>query len=232
MCTSEAINGVTRDGGYGEYATIRTESLVSVPKSVDPAEFAPFLCAGVTTFNSLRKQNIPPGETVAVQGLGGLGHLAIQFANKMGYRTIAISSSANKEKFARELGAHEYIDSSKGDIGQQLKELGGAACIVLTAPNPNLVGPLMGGLAPRGKLLVLAAAGPITVDTGVMIQGGLSVTAWPSGHATDSEETIEFARTHGVKCLVETFKLDDANKALDHMMKGSVRFRAVLVMDH
>lgn len=232
MCSNEEINGVTRDGGYGQYVTARTEALVSVPKSVDPAEFAPFLCAGVTMFNSIRQQHIGPGEILAVQGLGGLGHLGIQFANKMGYKAVAISSSGSKEKFARDLGAHEYIDGSKGDVGQQLQKLGGAACIVLTAPNPNLVGPLLGGLAPRGKLLVVAAAGPITVDTGVMIHGGLTVTAWPSGHATDSEETIDFALTHGVKCMVEKFKLEDANNALDHMMKGDVRFRAVLVPDH
>jgi len=149
----------------------------------------------------------------------------------MGYRTVAISSSDAKEKFARELGAHDYIDGSKQDVSQELQKLGGAACIMFTAPNPKLVDGLIKGLAPMGKLLVLAAAGEITVNTGVMIQGALSVQAWPSGHALDSEEAIEFAQVHGVKCLVERFKLDDAQKAIDHMLSGQVRFRGVLVFD-
>lgn len=202
-----------------------------MPKDVDPAVYAPILCAGITVFNSLRKQHITAGDVVAVQGLGGLGHLALQYSNNMGYRTVAISSSASKEKFARELGAHDYVDGSKQDVTQELQKLGGAACVVFTAPNPKLVDPLLKGLAPLGKLLVLAAAGPITVDTGVMIHGGLSVAAWPSGHAIDSEEAIEFAQIHGVNCMIEKFKLDDADKAIDHMTSGKVRFRSVLVFE-
>ena len=202
-----------------------------VPTDVDPAAYAPILCAGITVFNSLRKQNVTPGDVVGVQGLGGLGHLAIQYASKMGYRTVAISSSNAKERFARELGAHDYIDGSKQDVTQELQKLGGAACIMFTAPNPKLVDSLMKGLAPMGKLLVLAAAGEITVNTGIMIHGALGVQAWPSGHAIDSEEAIEFAQIHGVKCLVEKFKLQDAQKAIDHMLSGNVRFRGVLVFD-
>lgn len=230
MCKTETINGVTRDGGYAEYVTLRTEAVVSVPKEVDPAEYCPILCAGITVFNSLRKQNITQGELVGVQGLGGLGHLALQYANKMGYKVVAISSSADKEDFARKLGAHEYIDGSKGDIGEQLQKLGGAACIIFTAPNPKLIQPLMGGLGPLGKLLILAAAGPAEINTAAMIGNGLSVVAWPSGHAIDSEEAIDFAMRHGVHCMVETFSLDNANEALQHMLSGKVRFRAVLDM--
>jgi D-arabinose 1-dehydrogenase-like Zn-dependent alcohol dehydrogenase len=231
MCKNEAINGVTRDGGYGEYVTLRSEAVVRVPTDVDPAAYAPILCAGITVFNSLRNQHIIPGEVVAVQGLGGLGHLALQYANKMGFRVVAISSSADKEKFARDLGAHEYIDGSKEDIGQALQKMGGAACVVFTAPNAKLIPPLISGLGPLGKLLVLATAGPVEINLTMMIQNGLSVVAWPSGHALDSEEAIDFAMRHGVNCMVERFKLDDANEALQHMLSGKVRFRAVLTMD-
>ena len=191
-CNNEAVNGVTRDGGYGEYVTLRTEAVVRIPEEVDPAEYAPLLCAGITVFNSLRNQKIIPGELVAVQGLGGLGHLALQYANKMGYKVVAISSSAKKEKFARDLGAHEYIDGSKGDIGEALQKMGGAACVILTAPNAELIPGLLSGLAPLGKLLILASAGPSEIDTSSMIQKGLSIVAWPSGHSLDSEEAIEY----------------------------------------
>ena len=149
----------------------------------------------------------------------------------MGYRVVAISSSAKKEKFARDLGAHEYIDGSKGDVGKQLQKMGGAACIMFTAPNSELIPGLLGGLGPLGKLLILAAAGPVEIDTAMMIGNGLSISAWPSGHALDSEEAIDFAMTHGVNCMVEKFKLDDANDAMKHMLSGDVRFRAVLTME-
>jgi D-arabinose 1-dehydrogenase-like Zn-dependent alcohol dehydrogenase len=192
MCKNEAINGVTRDGGYGEYVTLRTEAVVRVPEDVDPAEYAPILCAGITVFNSLRNQHIIPGEVVGVQGLGGLGHLALQYANKMGYKVVAISSSASKEKFARDLGAHEYIDGSKEDIGQALQKMGGAACIIFTAPNSKLIPGLISGLGPLGKLLILAVSGPVEINPSMMIQKGLSIVAWPSGHALDSEEAIEY----------------------------------------
>lgn len=192
MCKNEAINGVTRDGGYGEYVILRTEAVVRIPEDVDPAEYAPILCAGITVFNGLRNQHIIPGDVVGVQGLGGLGHLALQYANKMGYKVVAISSSASKEKFARDLGAHEYIDGSKEDIGQALQKMGGAACILFTAPNAQLIPGLIEGLAPLGKLLILAAVGPVEINPSMMIQKGLSMAAWPSGHALDSEEAIEY----------------------------------------
>lgn len=231
MCQNEAINGVTRNGGYGEYVILRTEAVVSVPRDVDPAEYAPLLCAGVTVFNSLRKQNITTGELVAVQGLGGLGHLALQYASKMGYKVVAISSSDAKQKFAKDLGANEYIDTSKGDAGEQLQKMGGAACIILTAPSAKVIPGLMKGLGLQGKLLILAAAGPVEINTVPMIGKGLSISAWPSGHALDSEEAIDFAMIHGVHCMVEKFPLDKANEAIEHMLSGKVRFRAVLTMN-
>jgi len=229
MCDQEQINGVTRSGGYAEYVTLRTEAVVSVPKEVDPAAYCPLLCAGVTVFNSLRRQGILPGSTVAVQGLGGLGHLALQYTSKLGYRTVAISSSSEKKDFAMQLGAHDYIDASQGDIGQQLQKLGGASCIIFTAPNQKLIPSLLQGLGPLGKLLILAASAPVEVNTASMISKGLSLVAWPSGHALDSEEAIAFAQVHNVNVMIEKFPLDKANEALEKMVSGKVRFRGVLI---
>lgn len=229
MCENEEINGVTRDGGYAEYVTLRSEAAVPIPDDIDAAKFAPLLCAGVTVFNSMRQQHKPPGSLVAIQGLGGLGHLAIQYARKAGYRVVAVSSSGSKEEFARKLGAHEYLDGSKVDIAESLQKLGGADIIVATAPNSEIVGKLVGGLGILGKLLILALAGEIKVDTTALIQKGTSVGGWPSGHALDSKDAIEFARVHDVDCLVETFPLSDVQKAFDHMVSGKVRFRSVIV---
>lgn len=231
MCKNEEVNGLSRDGGYAEYVLLRTEAVVRVPTEVDPAEYAPILCAGITVFNSIRKSNIPPGELVAVQGLGGLGHLAVQFANKMGYKVVALSSGDRKRDFAKKLGAHEYIDTSKDDPSKKLQELGGAALIVCTAPNAKAIGPLTAGLEPGGKVLVLAPAGDIVVDSTPLILKALSVCGYPSGHALDSEEAIAFTQLHGIKCLVEKFPLKDIQKAFDHMVSGEVRFRSVVVME-
>lgn len=148
---------------------------------------------------------------------------------KSGYRTVVVSSSDSKRDFAKKLGAHDYIDGSKGDIGKQLQDLGGAACVLLTAPNSKLIPQLVGGLGILGKLVVLAATeGPAELDTNSMIQKGLSVSAWPSGHAQDSEDTLNFAQIHNVNCMVEKFPLEKANEALEHMESGKVRFRGVL----
>lgn len=231
MCDNAVSNGVSRDGGYAEYAFLRSEAVVRVPLDVDPAEYAPLLCAGVTVFNSMRKLNIPSGEVVAVQGLGGLGHLAIQYANKMGFKVIALSSGDQKKEFARQLGAHGYIDVSKEDPCAKLMELGGAAMIVATAPNPQAISPLVGGLQAGGHLLVLAPVGNIEVDTVALLMKGASVSSYPSGHALDAEETISFTQLHGVRCMVEKFPLADAQKAWDHTLSGNVRFRSVLVME-
>ena len=231
MCQNEAVNGVTKDGGYAEYVLLRTESVVKVPTDVDPAEYAPILCAGITVFNSIRKLSIPPGDIVAVQGLGGLGHLAVQYANKMGYRVVALSSGDKKRDFAHKLGAHEYIDTSKEDPAKKLMELGGASLIVCTAPNSKSISPLTGGLEPGGKLLVLAPCGPIEVNSLDLILKAASVCGFPSGHALDSEEAIAFTKLHNIHCMVEKFPLKDVQKAYDHMLSGDVRFRSVVVMD-
>ncbi|KAL8726980.1 MAG: hypothetical protein Q9166_006343 [cf. Caloplaca sp. 2 TL-2023] len=231
MCENATINGVFRDGGYAEYCILRSEATVSIPADADPAEFCPLLCAGVTVFNSMRQQHIASGETVAVQGLGGLGHLAIQYASKMGYRVVALSSSGAKEKFARELGATDYIDGSKEDHAEALQKLGGASLIVSTVPSPETIGKLVGGLGILGKLLILAPCGEVSVNTIPMVIKGLSVTSWPAGHAMDCEEAISFARLHHINCMIEKFPLEKANEAYEHMVNGKARFRAVITME-
>lgn len=178
----------------------------------------------------VRKQHVEQGNLVAIQGLGGLGHLAVQYASKMGYRTVAISSGSAKENFARELGAHEYIDTSKEDPVEKLQALGGAAMIVATAPNPKAISPLIGGLQACGTLVILAPVGPIEFNSVTLISKSARIAGWASGHALDSEEAILFAQTHGIKCLIEKFPLAEAAKAMEHCNSGKVRFRSVLVM--
>ncbi|KAF1962052.1 alcohol dehydrogenase [Byssothecium circinans] len=230
-CKNVTINGIFRDGGFAEYTTLRTEATVRIPPSAPAADYAPLLCAGVTCYNGIRKMNITPGDTVAIQGVGGVGHLGIQYSRKMGYRTVAISSGADKRDFAKELGAHEYVDTSAEDAAAALQKMGGAALIVVTAPNPEVIGALVGGLAPLGKLLILAPVGEVPIDTIPLILQGLSVHGWPAGHALDSEEAISFAEVQDVNCLVEKFAFDNVEEAVERMMSGKVRFRAVLVME-
>ncbi|KAI4252542.1 MAG: hypothetical protein LQ352_004236 [Teloschistes flavicans] len=230
MCDNGLVNGETKGGGYAEYCKLRAEAAVRVPTYVDAAKYAPILCAGVAVFNSMRKMNIPPGATVGIQGLGGLGHLAIQYASRFGYRVIALSRDSKKEKLARQLGADEYIDASKGDTGEQLQKLGGASLIVATAPSGDAIKPLLKGLGILGKLLILSIPGEIPVDTAVMLRYGLSVQSWPSGHAIDSEEAIAFTEIKDIDCMVEKFPLAKANDAFNAMIDGSVRFRAVITM--
>ncbi|KAB8068493.1 chaperonin 10-like protein [Aspergillus leporis] len=231
MCGSQVVNGETKNGGYAEYCLLNHEAAVRVPSHVPAAKYAPILCAGVSVFNSLRHMNIPVGETVAIQGLGGLGHLAIQYANKMGYRVVAISRDAKKERLVRELGAHEYIDSSQEDAGTALQKLGGASLVVSTAPTAEVMSPLLKGLGILGKLLILSVPGEVPIDTVTMLKYALSVQVWPSGHATDSEEAIAFTELHNINCKVEEFPLEKANEAYEAMLKGTVRFRAVIIME-
>ncbi|KAI0368656.1 GroES-like protein [Pilatotrama ljubarskyi] len=227
-CEKEDINGVSKDGGYAEYATLRSEAVVAVPDGLDPAEAAPLLCAGVTTFNSLRHMNITPPDYVAVQGIGGLGHLGLQIANAMGYRVIALSSGSSKEALARQLGAHEYIDGSKVDQAEALKALGGAKVIMCTAPNSDVIQSLLSGLAVDGTLLLIALEPkPLTISPVSLVGSRLAIRGWPSGTATDSEACLAFAKAHDVKCMVQLFPLDKAQEAYDH--RSSARFRAVIV---
>ncbi|KAM0237918.1 hypothetical protein ACHAP5_008816 [Fusarium lateritium] len=229
ICDNEQVNGVSMDGGYAEYVLLRAEATVRVPVDANPAEVAPFLCAGVTVFNAMRNAGVRQGGIVAVQGLGGLGHLALQYASKMGYTVVAISHGADKQDFAEQLGAHHYINTSSEDAADALQKLGGANMIVATAPNGKAVSPLVAGLAPLGKLLVLAPLGPVEFDTKTMVIKGLSVNGWNSGHHQDSEDAIAFAQLHGVKCMIETFPfMTDYKRAFDKMADGKVRFRSVM----
>ncbi|KFY19608.1 hypothetical protein V493_07892 [Pseudogymnoascus sp. VKM F-4281 (FW-2241)] len=230
LCDKRAVNGYTLDGGYAEYVILRAEAVVRVPKEIDPAEAAPLLCAGVTVFNGIRKMHVEQGALVAVQGLGGLGHLAVQFAKKMGYEVVALSTSDDKAEFAKVLGADHFINTKVSDVGTELMKLGGAAIIVQTAPNPKVIGNLINGLAPCGQLLSLAPAGPVEFDTAVLVAKAASVTGWPSGHALDSEEAIKFATVHGIKCMIEKYPLDKVQEAVDSLKAGKPRFRNVLVM--
>lgn len=174
---------------------------------------------------------ITAGDVVAVQGLLGLGHLAIQYARKMGFYTVALSRGADKQAFALQLGANAYIDTQAHDVADELRKLGGAALVIVTAPNPDVISPLLNGLAPLGKLLVHTAIDPVPMDTVAMVNNALSVCGWPSGHALDSEEAIAFAQNQGVECVIEKFPLEKVNEAMEHMLSGKVRFRAVLTMD-
>jgi D-arabinose 1-dehydrogenase-like Zn-dependent alcohol dehydrogenase len=174
---------------------------------------------------------IVAGGVVAVQGLGGLGHLALQYSRKLGYRTVALSSGDSKRQFAKDLGATDYVDGSKEDTVEALNKLGGADLIVVTAPNPKLISPLVNALAAGGKLLMLAPVGDITVNSVTLVLKGASVHGWPSGHGLDCEEAIQFAQIQGVNVMTEEFPLEKANEALEHMESGKVRFRGVLVMD-
>ncbi|KAI0916126.1 hypothetical protein AcW1_010018 [Taiwanofungus camphoratus] len=226
-CENEDVNGVARHGGYAEYVTLRSESVANIPPDMDPAQVAPLLCAGVTMFNSLRHMSAKPPAYVAIQGIGGLGHLGIQFAKAMGFRTIALSSGSAKKELAGQLGAQAYIDGSKVDQARALQELGGASVIMCTAPNPGIIQALIPGLAVDGELLILALTDNATIPLGALVAKRLSVRGWPSGVASDSEDTVLFAKAHGVKVMVEQFPLDKANEAFDH--RSSARFRAVIV---
>ncbi|KAH7359276.1 chaperonin 10-like protein [Plectosphaerella cucumerina] len=229
-CENQSINGLSQDGGYAEYMLLRNEAAVRVPSDMDAAQAAPLLCAGVTVFNGIRKMNIEHGAVVAVQGVGGLGHLAVQYASKMGYKTVVMSSDASKKKFSQELGAHDFIDTAAESPVARLKSMGGAMLIVATAPVAKAIGPLAAALAPGGKLLILPAVGNIELNTMDLIMAGASVCGWASGHAADTEDAIDFARIHGVQAWVETFPLEEAPKAMEHMLSGKVRFRGVLIM--
>jgi len=226
-CANEDVNGVFRDGGYAEYATLRSEAVAAVPEGLDPAEAAPLLCAGVTVFNSLRHMNALPPSWVAVQGIGGLGHLGLQFARKMGYRVAALSSGPSKQQLATELGAHVYIDGSKEDQTQALQKLGGAQVIMATAPNPEIFQNLVPALNVDGEMLVLALTTEAKVPIMPLVSKRLSVRGFPAGTATDSEDTMKFAVAHNVKVMIQKFPLDKAQEAYDH--RSSARFRAVIV---
>jgi D-arabinose 1-dehydrogenase-like Zn-dependent alcohol dehydrogenase len=230
-CTNALVCGVNYDGGYQEYMVAPVEALARMPESLDPAEAAPLMCAGITTFNALRHSGALPSDLVAIQGVGGLGHLAIQFAAKFGYRVAAIGRGATNAALAHRLGAHVYIDSAASDAAAELQKLGGARVILSTAPSGKAMSSLIEGLGPNGSLVVAGAGrDPIEVSPGQLIAGRKRIQGWASGIATDSEDTLRFAEMTGVRPMIEKFPLSQAAEAYARMLSGEVEFRAVLMM--
>ena len=228
--TFTAITGVTYDGGYAEYMIARAEALALVPDELSAAEAAPLMCAGVTTFNCLRNSGAQPGDLVAVLGLGGLGHLAVQFAARSGFRTVAIARGKDKEPLARELGAVRYIDSQAQDPAAELRNLGGAKVILATVTNGDAMAAVVGGLGTNGALMVIGAAPSLTVSPGLLLGGRLSVKGWYSGTSIDSQDTLAFSVLAGVRSKNEVFPLERVTEAYERMLSGQARFRVVLTM--
>ncbi|GGE44315.1 alcohol dehydrogenase [Psychroflexus planctonicus] len=228
-CENAKVSGISYDGGYAEYMCAPQEALVAVPDDLKPEEAAPLLCAGITVFNALRNAGITAGDLVAIQGIGGLGHLAIQYANKMGMRTVAISTSDDKKELATQLGAHHFINAKSVDAAEKLKELGGAKLILGTAPSGKAMTSVLGGLGIDGKLLMVGATPePVEVNPMQMLMGRKSVAGWPSGTPTDSEDTLNFSALFKTKTMIEEYKLEDVNEAYERMINNKSRFRVVL----
>lgn len=230
-CRNLQIPGISRDGGYSEFVFAPKEALARIPHELTPEEAAPFMCAGVTTFNALRESGARPGDLVAIHGIGGLGHLAVQFATKCGFETVAISRGGDKKSLALKLGARTYIDASSQNVTKELLALGGVRVILATAPDGKAIGSLIDGLAVGGRLVIIgASARPFAVSSLQLLSARKSIVGWPSGTAIDSEDTMNFAASNGVRPMVETFPLERAAEAFDHMISGKVRFRSVLKM--
>jgi D-arabinose 1-dehydrogenase-like Zn-dependent alcohol dehydrogenase len=228
-CAREKVTGISFDGGYAEYTVVPQAAVARIPDALAAVDAAPFLCAGVTTYNALRNSGARAGNTVAVQGIGGLGHLGLQYAARMGFRTVALSNGADKEALARELGATEYVDTSRVSAGEGLRKLGGADLVLATAPHADAIASTVDGLKPRGKLLVVAVAFKPMPVSAVALASGKSIAGWPSGTAMDSEETMAFSALASVRARVETFKLEQAEEAYAKVLANQIRFRAVLV---
>jgi D-arabinose 1-dehydrogenase-like Zn-dependent alcohol dehydrogenase len=223
--------GISYDGGYAEYMIAPSEALALVPDDLSSVESAPLMCAGVTTFNALRNSGAQPGDVVGVLGIGGLGHLGVQFAAKMGFKTVAIARGKDKEPLARKLGAIHYIDSQTADPAAELNKLGGAKVVIATVTNAAAMTAVLGGLAANGVLIVIGAAGPLSVDSILLINGRRSVKGWYSGTAVDSQDALRFSASAGVQSMNEIFPLERAAEAYDRMMSGKARFRVVLKME-
>jgi D-arabinose 1-dehydrogenase-like Zn-dependent alcohol dehydrogenase len=230
-CQNLKVPGINYDGGYQQYMVAPVEALVAIPESLTDADAAPLLCAGITTYNALRHSGALPGDLVAVQGIGGLGHLGIQFANKCGYKVAAIGRGSENETLAKKLGAHVYIDSKSTNAAQELQKLGGAKVIVATAPNSKAMSELVDGLAPNGKLMVLGVTfDPIEVTPVQLFVLSRTMQGWNTGTPADSEDTLRFAELSGVRPMIETYPLEKAAEAYARMMSGKAQFRVVLTM--
>lgn len=230
-CRNVKIPGVSYDGGYQQYLIAPVEALATIPDTLSDTEAAPLLCAGITTYNALRHSGALPGDLVAVQGIGGLGHLGIQFASKFGYNVAAIGRGSENAALATRLGAHVYIDSTSTNAAEALQQLGGARVILATAPSSKAMSEIIDGLGPNGKLLVVGAGSdPIEVTPAQLIFGVRSIQGWASGTPADSEDTLRFAVLTGVRPMIETYPLEKAGEAFARMMSGHALFRVVLTM--
>jgi D-arabinose 1-dehydrogenase-like Zn-dependent alcohol dehydrogenase len=228
-CSNQLISGITMDGGYQDYVLVPFEGLALIPDELSPVDAGPLMCAGITTFTSLRNSIARAGDTVAVLGIGGLGHLGVQFASKMGFRTIAIARGQDKEPLARELGAHHYIDSQAGDVSEALQKLGGAKIVLATATSADAMAAAVGGLSIDGRLIVLGVDfKPMPLATAGLIGRRTGVYGWPSGSSIDSEDTMRFSAMTGIRPMTETFPLEKVSEAYDRMMSNKTRFRVVL----
>src|ERR1035438_8540961 len=230
-CRNLKIPGISYDGGYQQYMVAPVEALVAMPESLSDIDAAPLLCAGVTTYNSLRHSGALPGDLVAVQGIGGLGHLGIQFAQKFGYKVAAIGRGSENAALATRLGASIYIDSQSTNAAQELQKLGGAKVILATAPSSKAMSELVDGLGPSGKLIVVGATfDPIEVTPIQLITGSRTIQGWSTGTPADSEDTLRFAELSGVRPMIETYPLERAAEAYARMLSGKAQFRVVLTM--
>src|SRR5436190_4295529 len=232
MCVNRKITGIDFDGGYAEYLIAPAAVMAAIPDDLPAEEAGPFMCAGVTVFNALRNSGARAGEVVAVHGIGGLGHLGVQYARKMGFHTVALGRGKDKETLARKLGAHQYIDSGAVDTVAELQKLGGARVILATAPSAKAISAVVEGLGVNGNLLVPAAPGdPLSVSVMPLIMGRRSISGWYSGTARDSQDTLEFSALTGVHPMIEKYPLSHVAEAYEQMRSGKVRCRVVLTMD-
>ncbi len=230
-CRNLKVCGISYDGGYQQYMVAPVEALVAIPDGLKDVEAAPLLCAGITTYNALRHSGALPGDLVAVQGVGGLGHLGIQFANKFGYKVAAIGRGPENGALAKKLGAAVYIDSQATNAAEALQKLGGARVILATAPNSKAMSALIDGLGPNGELMVIGAGSdPIEVTPIQLILASRRIQGWASGTPADSEDTLNFAELSGVRPMIETYPLEKAGEAYARMMSGNAQFRVVLTM--
>jgi D-arabinose 1-dehydrogenase-like Zn-dependent alcohol dehydrogenase len=226
--TAAQVPGITYDGGYADYMIAPAVALALIPDALAAAEAGPLMCAGITTFNALRHSGAQPGDVVAILGIGGLGHLGVQFAAKMGFKTIAIARGADKAPLAKQLGAWQYIDSQAQEPAAELRKLGGAKVILATATSGKALSAALGGLGVDGKMIIVGAADPLEVSPLLLIGGRRSVMGWPSGSSIDSQDALRFSALTGVRSMNEVFPLERAAEAYERMMSGKARFRVVL----
>jgi D-arabinose 1-dehydrogenase-like Zn-dependent alcohol dehydrogenase len=228
-CENMEIPGITMDGGYADYVVVRASAMASMPEDLSAEEAGPLLCAGITTYNALRTSGARGGDRVAILGVGGLGHLGVQFASKLGFETVAIARGTAKEELARKLGAHHYVDSTAGDPAEALQKLGGVELILSTVTSSDAMGAVFGGLRPNGKLLVVGASmEPIPVPAAMLIGGSKTIAGHASGTSIDSEDTLNFSVLSGVRPMIETVPLERAAEAYEKMLSGDARFRMVI----